>query len=99
MKRFLIAGLVLASGAGIGIAAVASAGHLREGSPGIVPASHVQVAPLEPEAAFGEPSAPYCREFHTTATIAGQTAEVYGTACRGPDGAWEIVAVPPFGAQ
>ena len=99
MKRFLFAGLIVAGGIGIGIAAVASAGHLKEGSGRIVPASHVQVAPFTPNPTYGELGAPYCREFHTTATVAGQTAEIYGTACRGPDGAWEIVAVPPFGAH
>jgi|GEM_PF-1308548 len=34
----------------------------------------------------------YCREFRQTVTIGGRTEEAYGTACRQPDGAWEIVA-------
>ena len=34
----------------------------------------------------------YCREFTTTATIGGRTEQIYGTACRQPDGAWELVS-------
>lgn len=34
---------------------------------------------------------PYCREYRTTAIIAGKKQQVYGTACRQPDGAWQIV--------
>ena len=30
----------------------------------------------------------YCREYTTTSVIAGKTQEVYGTACRQPDGSW-----------
>lgn len=33
----------------------------------------------------------YCREFQQTVTIGGQTESAYGTACRQPDGSWEIV--------
>jgi surface antigen len=36
------------------------------------------------EAAAGR----FCREFRTTATVAGRIQHVYGTACRQPDGAW-----------
>ncbi len=32
----------------------------------------------------------YCREYTSTATIAGKTETTYGQACRQPDGAWEI---------
>ena len=32
-----------------------------------------------------------CREYHETVTIDGQTEEVYGTACREPDGSWRFV--------
>ncbi len=34
----------------------------------------------------------YCREYHTNATIAGRTQEVYGTSCRQPDGSWKLVS-------
>jgi surface antigen len=33
----------------------------------------------------------YCREFQQTVTIGGKTEEAYGTACRQPDGSWQIV--------
>ena len=37
--------------------------------------------------AAGQP----CREFTQTVIIAGQKQEAYGTACRQPDGSWQIV--------
>jgi len=33
----------------------------------------------------------YCREFQQTVTIGGQTEQAFGTACRQPDGSWQIV--------
>jgi surface antigen len=33
----------------------------------------------------------YCREYQTTATVGGRPQQVYGTACRQPDGAWKIM--------
>lgn len=33
----------------------------------------------------------YCREYRSTANIAGKKQQVYGTACRQPDGSWQIV--------
>ncbi len=33
---------------------------------------------------------PYCREYRSTANIAGKQQQVYGTACRKPDGSWKI---------
>ncbi len=33
----------------------------------------------------------YCREYQTTATVGGRRQATYGTACRQPDGQWEIV--------
>ena len=32
-----------------------------------------------------------CREFRMTADVGEQPREVYGTACRQPDGSWQIV--------
>ena len=32
----------------------------------------------------------YCREYTTTATVAGSPQQAYGRACRQPDGSWEI---------
>ncbi len=34
----------------------------------------------------------YCREYVTTATIAGKKQQTYGTACRQPDGTWKVVS-------
>ncbi len=34
----------------------------------------------------------YCREYQQTITVGGQVEEAYGTACRQPDGAWQIVS-------
>jgi surface antigen len=45
----------------------------------IVPTSTVQAA-----------DGRYCREYTTTAVVAGKTQQVYGRACRQPDGSWEI---------
>jgi surface antigen len=33
----------------------------------------------------------YCREYNDRVNIGGRTENVYGTACRQPDGSWEIV--------
>ena len=33
----------------------------------------------------------YCREFQTAVKIDGNNENAYGTACRQPDGSWEIV--------
>jgi surface antigen len=33
----------------------------------------------------------YCREYVTQSRIGGQLQETYGTACRQPDGSWQIV--------
>jgi surface antigen len=33
----------------------------------------------------------YCREYTSVATVAGRSQTIYGTACRQPDGAWQIV--------
>ena len=33
----------------------------------------------------------YCREYRTTADIGGKQEQMYGTACRQPDGSWKVV--------
>ena len=35
---------------------------------------------------------PYCREYRSVANIAGKKQQVYGTACRQPDGTWQAVS-------
>ena len=37
----------------------------------------------------------YCREFQQQVVIGGTLQDAYGTACRQPDGSWEIVAEQP----
>ncbi|MDX2102901.1 MAG: RT0821/Lpp0805 family surface protein [Alphaproteobacteria bacterium] len=32
----------------------------------------------------------YCREYQQTVTIGGRQEQAYGTACRRPDGSWEV---------
>ena len=34
----------------------------------------------------------YCREFQQAVTIGGKTEQAFGTACRQPDGVWELVS-------
>lgn len=34
----------------------------------------------------------YCREFQHEVTIAGKKERAYGTACRQPDGSWEVIS-------
>ncbi len=34
----------------------------------------------------------YCREYRQTIVIGGQQQQAYGTACRQPDGSWQIQA-------
>jgi len=38
-------------------------------------------------------SGSYCREFQQQAAIGGEIQAVYGTACRQPDGSWQVVEV------
>lgn len=33
----------------------------------------------------------YCREYQQTITVGGKTQKGYGTACRQPDGSWQII--------
>jgi len=52
---------------------------------------------LAPTTIGAAAAAEYCREYRSTAEIAGAPHEVVGTACRRPDGSWQIVddATPP----
>lgn len=47
-----------------------------------------QVVPVKNVAIDGND---YCREYRTTADIAGKKQQIYGTACRQPDGTWQVV--------
>jgi len=45
-----------------------------------------------PTRTFTDSAGQPCREFLTTITIGGQDQQGYGTACRQPDGSWQIVS-------
>jgi surface antigen len=45
-----------------------------------------------PRRTYQTDSGRYCREYTTSASVAGRQQQVYGTACRQPDGSWEIVS-------
>lgn len=45
---------------------------------------------MEPTRTYETPEGP-CREYVLDAEIGGRTEQVYGTACRQPDGSWRIV--------
>ena len=46
---------------------------------------------VTPIKTYREPSGRYCREYTETVMIGGEQHKAYGTACRRPDGQWEIV--------
>lgn len=45
---------------------------------------------VTPQRTYDAPSGP-CREFTMDAEVGGEPQQVYGTACRQPDGNWRIV--------
>lgn len=47
-----------------------------------------QVVPSEP---YKDTSGRYCREYQSEAVVGNQTERVYGTACRQPDGSWQLM--------
>lgn len=61
-----------------------AAGYLTEQSEA-VPAVQAPAATL----VAGTP--PVCQEYTKKVTIGGETQTIYGTACRQPDGTWDIV--------
>jgi surface antigen len=46
---------------------------------------------VTPIRTYRKPSGQYCREYTQTVMIGGEESKAYGTACRRPDGSWEIV--------
>jgi len=46
---------------------------------------------ITPSREGNDASGNYCREFQQTVTVAGNTEQAVGTACRMPDGSWKIV--------
>lgn len=45
-----------------------------------------------PTDTYRRPDGAYCREFQQTVIISGQRQHAYGTACRQPDGSWQILS-------
>lgn len=46
---------------------------------------------VTPTRTFQNSGGQYCREFSQTIVVGGQKQNAFGTACRQPDGAWQIV--------
>ncbi len=46
---------------------------------------------ITPTKTFKQNDGRYCREYTQTVVVGGETKKAYGTACRQPDGQWEIV--------
>ncbi len=46
---------------------------------------------ITPTATYRSETGRYCREFQQTVVVGGEPQSAYGTACRQPDGSWEIV--------
>ncbi len=46
---------------------------------------------VTPTETFRAPQGQPCREFSVLARVGGQIEETYGTACRQPDGSWQMV--------
>ncbi|MDP9196081.1 MAG: RT0821/Lpp0805 family surface protein [Pseudomonadota bacterium] len=40
---------------------------------------------------YDRPTGAYCREYQQTINVGGRTERGYGTACRQPDGTWQVV--------
>ena len=47
---------------------------------------------LTPSRTFNDSKGRMCRDYHSTALVAGQQQKITGTACRQPDGSWQIVS-------
>jgi hypothetical protein len=60
-----------------------------------IPPHHAPAGQWAPPVSGGPAAshARYCREFSRNAHIHGRQQEIYGLACRQPDGSWEVVSV------
>lgn len=47
---------------------------------------------ITPSAPYKNTDGQYCREFTQKINVGGQTQSGYGTACRQPDGSWQIIS-------
>lgn len=50
--------------------------------------SRYQVTPVS---TYQDGGGRYCREYQTTAVVDGRSQQIYGNACRQPDGTWQLV--------
>lgn len=46
---------------------------------------------VTPTTTYQDEDQRYCREYTTEATVAGRRQQIYGTACRQPDGSWQAL--------
>jgi surface antigen len=46
---------------------------------------------ITPSNYYQSPTGQYCREYSQVINVGGQASQAYGTACRQPDGTWQIV--------
>ncbi len=46
---------------------------------------------ITPSTYYQDDSGQYCREYSQRITVGGKTQQGYGTACRQPDGTWNII--------
>ena len=46
---------------------------------------------INPQPAYQEDNGQYCREYTQTVNIAGEDQQMYGRACRQPDGSWKVL--------
>lgn len=59
--------------------------------PGVVYVAPAPVQAVPASPIYTDQLGRYCREYQTTVVINGQSQPSYGTACRQPDGTWQIV--------
>jgi len=46
---------------------------------------------ITPTRTYESSGGQYCREYQQTINVGGETKKAYGTACRQPDGSWQVV--------
>jgi surface antigen len=45
---------------------------------------------ITPTRTYQEPDGTYCREYQQEIVVGGERHQAYGTACRQPDGSWQV---------
>lgn len=45
---------------------------------------------VTPTRTWQQPTGQYCREYQQSVTVGGRVEQAYGTACRMPDGSWQV---------